>query len=131
MNFTVRRSFHVQRVGQRSTRETGVAPVPTMSRVPRITRLMALAIRFEHLIASGVVTDYATLARLGQVTRARITQIMNLRLLSPRIQEAILFLPDCVRGTDPVRLGELQSIALTPLWTEQERLWRQLVHEVK
>jgi alkylated DNA nucleotide flippase Atl1 len=41
---------------------------------------MALAIHFEDLIRQGVVTDYADLARLGHVTRARVTQIMNLRL---------------------------------------------------
>src|SRR3712207_3152134 len=32
-------------------------------------------------------------ARLGHVTRARVTQIMNLLNLAPDIQEAILFLP--------------------------------------
>src|SRR6185312_9659894 len=52
-------------------------------RLPRITRLMALAIRFEGLLQTGVVTSYAELARLGGVTPPRITQIMNLRQLSP------------------------------------------------
>ena len=51
-----------------------------------------VAIRFERLIQAGAVADYAELARLGHVTRARITQIMNLRLLSPDIQERLLFL---------------------------------------
>jgi hypothetical protein len=62
-------------------------------RVPRIARLMALALRFEHLVQSGTVRHYAELARLGQVSRARVTQIMNLLHLAPDIQEAILFLP--------------------------------------
>lgn len=39
------------------------------------------------------VRDYAELARLGYVTRARLTQIMNLLLLATDIQEAILFKP--------------------------------------
>jgi hypothetical protein len=43
------------------------------------------------LIQQGVVKDYADLARLGQVSRARITQIMNLLNLAPDIQEPILF----------------------------------------
>lgn len=51
---------------------------------------MALAIRFEELLTSGTVKDYADLARLGGVSRARITQIMNLRLLAPDIQESLL-----------------------------------------
>lgn len=64
------------------------APAPP--RIPRITRLMALAIKFQEMIDRGEVKDYADLARLGFVTRARITQIMNLCLLAPDIQQAIL-----------------------------------------
>ena len=52
---------------------------------------MALAIHFEGLLANGEVTDMADLARLGHVSRARITQIMNLRLLAPEIQKDLLF----------------------------------------
>ncbi len=66
------------------------APVP-LGRVPRIARLMALAIRFERLLADGEVHDYADLARLGHVTRARVTQIMNLLNLAPDIQEELLY----------------------------------------
>jgi hypothetical protein len=51
---------------------------------------MALAIKFQEMIDRGEVRDYADLARLGFVTRARITQIMNLTLLAPVIQEALL-----------------------------------------
>jgi hypothetical protein len=51
-------------------------PAPP-GRVPRITRLLALAIRFEELLRQGVVRDYAELARLGRVSRARISQIAN------------------------------------------------------
>ena len=60
--------------------------------VPRITRLMALAIHFDGLIQSGAVANCSELARLGNVTRARMTQIMNLLMLAPGIQEALLFL---------------------------------------
>ena len=67
-------------------------------RVPRVAKLMALAIRFEQLVADGVVGDYAELSRLGHVTRARMTQIMNLLHLAPDIQEAILFLPRVESG---------------------------------
>lgn len=63
---------------------------PSAHRLPRITRLMALAIKFQDMVDGGEVDDYADLARLGYVTRARITQIMNLLLLAPDIQERIL-----------------------------------------
>jgi hypothetical protein len=90
---------------------------------------MALAIRFEGLIRDGVVADYAELARLGHVTRARVTQIMNLRLLAPGIQEELLFLPRIQRGRDPIRLGQLQVIALTPEWRKQRRSFFILVRQ--
>ena len=76
-------------------------------RIPRITRLMALAIKFEDMIARGEVRDYAEIARLGFVTRARLTQIMNLLLLAPEIQEALLMqarIPDSMtRGETKLR----------------------------
>jgi hypothetical protein len=43
-------------------------------RIPRIARLMALAIKFQEMVDRGEVRDYADLARLGYVTRARITK---------------------------------------------------------
>ena len=91
-------------------------------RVPRIARLMALAIRFEQLIGAGEVTDYAELARLGHVTRARITQIMNLRLLAPDIQQELLFLPPIEAGRDTIHVRMLQPIAQVPDWRKQRRL---------
>jgi hypothetical protein len=84
---------------------------------------MALAIRFEQLLREGVVADYAALARLGHVSRARVTQIMNLLCLAPDLQEALLFLPRTERGRDPIILRNLQPIAAVLDWREQRRLW--------
>jgi hypothetical protein len=56
---------------------------PALERIPRISRYMALAIYYEDLIRQGHVHDYSEIATLGHVTRARVTQIMNLRLLAP------------------------------------------------
>ena len=92
-------------------------------RVPRVSRLMALAIRFDGLIRDGVVTDQAELARLGHVTRARLTQIMNLLRLAPEIQEAILFLPRVERGRDPIKERQLRPIAAQPDWRKQRTMW--------
>ncbi len=65
----------------------------SQSPLPRITRYMALAIYYEDLINQGHIHNYAEITTLGHVTRARVTQIMNLRLLAPDIQERILSLP--------------------------------------
>lgn len=104
-----------------------VQPVLPPGRVPRVARLLALAIRFEQLLHDGVVSCSAELARLGHVSRARLTQVMNLRLLAPDIQEQVLFLPRTERGRDPIRLQQLQLIALTPDWRKQRRLWQELL----
>lgn len=129
--FTIECSIHLGREGQgaRKTIDDGPAsPEVEPGRLPRVTRLMALAIRFEQLIQDGIVEDYAELARLGHVTRARLTQIMNLRLLAPDIQESLLDLPLIHQGKDPIALRHLQPICLEPDWNEQRRMWRQLVN---
>lgn len=105
------------------------APVP-LGRVPRIARLMALAIRFERLLAEGEVRDYADLARLGHVTRARVTQIMNLLNLAPDIQEEMLFLPPIEAGRDAIKEWQVRPIAATPDWRKQRRMWQELRRSV-
>jgi hypothetical protein len=98
-------------------------PAPTPGHVPRVARLLALAHRLERLVRTGVVKDYADAARLGHVTRARISQIMCLLYLAPDIQEQILFLPRLERGRDPVILHDLLTIAATADWRRQRRMW--------
>jgi hypothetical protein len=83
----VRPRRHESRNGGQSESVSGAG---SRSRVPRITRLMALAIKFQGMVDRREVRDYADLARLGYVTRARLTQIMNLLLLAPDIQEGLL-----------------------------------------
>lgn len=100
-----------------------LAPI---GRLPRIARLLALAIKFEGMIQAGVAEDYADLARLGGVTRARMTQIMNLLNLAPDIQEAILFLPRTVSGRDPITERALRQVSSLADWGRQRQLWRRL-----
>ena len=103
----------------------GPAPPPA-GRIPRIARLLALAHKLDGLVRQGAVADYAALARLGHVSRARISQIMNLLYLAPDIQEEILFLPRTVQGRDRLHLRQLQPIAQALAWRRQRLLWRQL-----
>jgi hypothetical protein len=94
-------------------------PSEPPGRVPKLSRLMALAIRFQRMLERGEVRDFAELARLGHVTRARVTQIMNLLLLAPDIQERILFLPLAVGGHDPVKEWQVRPIAAEAVWRKQ------------
>ena len=86
--------------------------------IPRVSRLMALAIHFDELIRKGTVRDYADLAKLGGVTRARITQIMNLLNLPPQIQEWLLFLPGTRSGREMRAFCDLQDWIEQPLRLE-------------
>jgi len=82
--------FHVGR-GAKSERQLRKGDAkPVQDKVPRVARLMALAIHFDRLIREGKVKDYAEIARLGGVTRARVTQVMNLLSLAPGLQERLL-----------------------------------------
>ena len=101
-------------------RSEGSAAEPSVS---RIARLMALAIRFEGLLRNGTIRNYAELARLGRVTRARMTQIMKLLYLAPDIQEQILLLPPF----NGLNERNLRSIVSKIDWNEQRRLFREIV----
>jgi hypothetical protein len=88
--------------------------------------MMALAIHLRELVDNGQVKDYTTLAELGHVSRARITQIMDLTLLAPDIQEALLFLPKIERGRDRLNERMLRGIAAESMWARQREKWREL-----
>ncbi len=121
--------FSMRNRGRREIVE-GPLPVPEVideGRVPRIARLMALAIRIEGLITSGAIADQAEAARLGHITRARMTQIINLLLLAPDIQEAILNLPRVTRGRDPIVETHLRRLVQERSWTRQREAWVRLV----
>ena len=111
---TVDIEITVQPKGRRKPRPvTAVVSDAATARIPRIARLMALAIKFQDLVDRGEVRDCADLARLGYVTRARLTQIMNLILLAPDIQEQLL--------SAAVSVGEhrLRNVIKLPNWHDQ------------
>ena len=123
-------TFHKKRVGKHITMVEGpppTAPERPKGRLPRITRYMALAIYYEDLIRQGHVHDYAEIAALGHVTRARVTQIMNLRLLAPDLQERLLFLIRIVGGRNALCLRSLQPIALESDWRKQRECWNKVM----
>jgi hypothetical protein len=95
-------------------------------RVPRVAKLMALAIRFDELIRTGVAHDQAELAELGQVTRPRVTQIMNLLALAPEIQEELLFLARGGVGREEITERSLREISAEASWERQKAMWKEI-----
>lgn len=126
----VRVKFHVatSRTGHKEVRQGDAPEPPSVSdgHTPRISQLMALAIRFEQLIRDGVVRDQADLARLALVSRARVTQIMDLLMLAPDIQEALLFLPPVHKGRDPITERDVRKILTEMDWDPQRSAWRRV-----
>ena len=106
--------------GRRESKAFSSALPP--SGIPRIARLMALAIRFDRLLRAETFRDYAELARLGRVTRARMTQIMKLLDLAPDIQEQILFLPN-LKGLNE---RNLRPIVSRIDWNEQRLMFQKI-----
>ncbi len=100
-------------------RRTKPVSIP-VGRVPRVTRLLALAHTIAGRIRSGEIRDWAEAARLMGVTRARMTQIAKLLLLAPQIQEGILTLANVSRGPDPLTERALRAAAAQVDWHKQE-----------
>ena len=109
------------RAGPETTTSTLVS-----DRVPRLARLLALAHRFDKLLRDGMVQNLKTLARLGHVSPARISQILSLLHLSPDIQEAILFCSRPEHGRDCLDMRRVLPLTKVVDWDRQRRLWRRL-----
>jgi len=109
--------------GQRRSTQPKGAPhgKPLFPQLPRITRLMALAIKFESLLSEVEGLSYAELARLGGVSRSHITHILNLLHLAPDLQERLLFLEPSPRGPDRIRESDLRQLSQLYDWQEQRR----------
>jgi DNA invertase Pin-like site-specific DNA recombinase len=84
----------------------------------RTTRLLALAIKFDGLRRDGIVKNYAELARLGRVSRARVSQMMSLLNLAPDIQQDILLSPKM-----SVPESSIRALSAEVIWSRQREQW--------
>lgn len=97
-------------------------------RLPRVTRLMALSIKYEHLICKGFVQNHDELAELAGVDRSLISRVLRLRQLSPEIQEWLLNLPEQEPGNDPVDWTDMHPISRISSWEKQRQALDQLLN---
>ena len=98
--------------------------IPFCGRTPRLSRLMGLAIHLDGLLSQGAVRSYRELAEAGHVSRARLSQILQLNHLAPEIQEQLLFLPPTRQGFDRLLEKHVRSLALVVDWHKQKQLFR-------
>lgn len=131
---TITKPIHFARKGHRKAAIAGpppeLEPADSAGRVPRVSKLMALAIRFDQLLRDGVVADQSELARLAHVTQPRMTQIMNLMHLAPDIQEQLLFLPLVKEGRDPITERDMRPVSSESRWERQRSLWKETCRTV-
>ena len=76
-------------------------------------------------IEAGRYKDYADVARRHGLTRARLTQLMNLLLLAPDIQEEVLALEFPV-GREPVTERTLRRVLASLCWEDQRAAWGEI-----
>lgn len=91
-------------------------------RPARVAQMLAFAHGLGAAIERGDFRDYADAARHFQLTRARITQLMNLTLLAPDIQEQVLFL-EAVDGREPMSERDLRTVIYAGVWGAQRVEW--------
>lgn len=107
---------------------TDRSPMPPEPRAPvrrpaKVARMLALAHHLQRLIDQGLVSDRAALAGKLGLTRARVTQLLDLLLLAPAIQEAVLTL-EAVDGVEPICERNLRSVVGARDWAAQAPRWR-------
>jgi hypothetical protein len=106
--------------------EVASSNIPIQRKLPRITRLMALAIHFDEMLRTGVVSDMIELAHRAKVSQPRMTQILALNLLAPEIQKALLELPPQSKGKSNIHEKRLRSLTSINDWEIQRSLWTTL-----
>ncbi len=90
-----------------------------------VAKRLALAHHIAAQIDAGVYDDQADVACQHGLTRARLTQLMNLLLLAPDIQEEILAL-QVPAGRQPLSERALRRLTESLLWADQRVMWRVL-----
>ncbi len=127
---TITRNFHTtRRQDGRQHFHPGLGPETQKGKIPRISRLMALAIHCNEFLRTGQITNQSELARYAQITPARLTQILTLLSLAPDIQEEILFLPLTTEGRGDIQEKDIRQIAMELDWKTQREMWSKVQRE--
>lgn len=115
--------------GSLARRRSPTVPAPPkldpVRRPAKVARMLALAHHLQRAIDEGLVADRAAVARNLGLTRARVTQLLDLLLLAPDIQIAVLAL-EAVDGLEPTCERKLRSVVSAVNWAEQRGHFAQL-----
>lgn len=92
-------------------------------KVPTVSRMMALALYYERLIKKSEVNSISDIGKLEGVTQQRVSQVMGLLHLSPRLQERILTLPRQLPYSKYISTETCIQIALEIDFEKQEPMF--------
>ena len=119
--------FHRVRTERRVV--LSVTPPPPkpepVHRPGKVAQMLALAHHLQRAIDRGDVADRAAVARRLGLTRARVTQLLDLLLLAPDIQMTVLQL-EALDGAEPMAERRLRAVAHAGTWAEQRAAWASL-----
>jgi hypothetical protein len=101
------------------------APPGPSRRPARVAVTLALAHTIQRAIDSGEIRDQAEAARRMGLTRARVTQILDMTFLAPDLQEELLLLP-AITGVNPLKERVLRSIVRASWVNQRSRLKHKL-----
>jgi hypothetical protein len=107
-------------------KKEAAAPGTERGKLPRVAEVLALAIGFDDMIRRGLAKDHSDLARLGCISKERVSQIMRLVWLAPDIQQEILTLPRTSLGRFNVGEVVLRQVASKMLWGAQRETWARI-----
>ena len=116
----------LHRIRQGKKKRFASAPTPSPGRRPsRIAVTLAFAQQIARAIARREMMDQAEAARRYGLTRARLSQILDLTHLAPDLQEEILFL-EAVGVHQPLGDRSLRPVLRHQLWADQRAAYRRL-----
>ena len=94
--------------------------------VPRVKRLLALAYHYDKILAENPNISQNKLASLLPITRARLTQILNLNFLSNHIKSEIMDMPNTFKGKDRISTKIVVKISQELEWDVQNEKWERM-----
>lgn len=123
MSTTIDVSFVRTKRGKAKAFITEAPKATTPARPSRVARMLALAHTMRGIVDRREVISFGDLAVIAGVTRPRVSQLLDLTLLAPDIQEELLF-AETAHGPERVTERALRAIVRSASWTEQRRHWR-------
>ncbi|MCP3105473.1 hypothetical protein LZ198_42095 [Myxococcus sp. K15C18031901] len=98
-------------------------PPPAPVRRPaHVARMLALAHHLQGAIDRELVPNRATVARKLGLTRARVTQLLDLLLLAPDLHARVREF-EAIDGAEPMAERTLRAVAHAGTWAEQRAAW--------